>query len=82
MPTQPEVSAAKGTPTEAPTLKFGPTSYRIKAADQRATGAGLVSAWFTDRAEAEAFALWLAAQGGRFTLIRLEASREALYPAP
>jgi hypothetical protein len=83
MPEKPPVAAAQGSQAPAPLpLTFGQTVYRVKAADQRASGAGLVSAYFQERSEAETFALWLQAQGGRFTLIRLEASREALLPAP
>lgn len=66
------------TPVVRPTLQFSPTRYRVKASDRWADGSSFASAVLGSVERAWDFVDWLKAQSDRFTLIRIEACREAM----
>lgn len=83
MPKQPKAGeVAPEAVVERPGLAWSTVYYRVRASDQRAQGGAFSSALLGSLADAWAFADWLNDQGGRFTLIRIVAEREAMCFPP
>ena len=62
---------------ERPALAYQAVRYRVKARDAQYGGEAHVTPWGSQE-QAWSNVDWMKAQGSRFSLVRIEASREAL----
>jgi len=62
-------------------VQWGPSHYRVKAADKVASGGSFASPYFATEEDALEFAAFLAIQKGRYSLVRLEVSKERMVDA-